>query len=165
MEDPLTKSKRRQRIEKKFENSKTQEQQCKGQVGGLVPQVRSSPEFFFSFHLISSLGLLLILTWYILKSFAVMYLLFPIWFIVGNKYLLLSHLQDLLSVNCINRKEWKLDMLLLIGSICVNDVHSASVQASILKLDHLAWPLVMITVLWTIATRCRLYNTFIVIRK
>jgi len=78
MEDPLTKSKRRQRIEKKFENSKTHEQQCKGQVGGLVPQVRSSPEFFFSFHLISSLGLLLILTWYILKSFAVMYLLFPI---------------------------------------------------------------------------------------
>jgi hypothetical protein len=42
MEDPMPKSKRRQRIEKKLEDSEKQEQHCKGQVGGIVPQ------FFFS---------------------------------------------------------------------------------------------------------------------
>jgi len=42
MEDPVPKSKRRQRIEKKLEDSEKQEQHCKGQVGGIVPQVRSN---------------------------------------------------------------------------------------------------------------------------
>ena len=55
MEDPLPKSKKRQRIEKKFQESK--KQQSKGEVNGLVPQVRSSAEFFFSSHLIASLGI------------------------------------------------------------------------------------------------------------
>ena len=55
MEDPLPKSKKRQRIEKKFQESK--KQQSKGEVSGLVPQVRSSAEFFFSSHLIASLGI------------------------------------------------------------------------------------------------------------